>query len=274
MINNILSLTGTMPKPHSFGLMHITCLLIIIYLTFKLITSCLDVDEKTFRKILSFFYLIMLVLELIKQVSFSVSYIDNKLVFEYDASIFPFQLCSTPLYVLPLIIVLKDSKFRDSCISYISTFCVFGGLTITLFPGYVFGTSVIGNFQTLVHHSLQVLTGTYIAFYYRNKFNYSFFKKGVYFFQGAFLIALFMNILAPLFTTDEFNMFFIGPVYATSLFILKEIYSYVPHIVFLLLYNVGFMLISYVIYRIYFQLIHLLERKGVITIIPHSKAFK
>ena len=35
---------------------------------------------------------------------------NNTLIKDYTWSSFPFQLCSTPLYILPLIIFLKDNK--------------------------------------------------------------------------------------------------------------------------------------------------------------------
>ena len=44
----------------------------------------------------------------IKEIEYSSYFENNKLLWDYPWYIFPFQLCSTPLYVLPFVIFLKN----------------------------------------------------------------------------------------------------------------------------------------------------------------------
>ena len=58
------------------------------------------------------------------------------------------------------------------------------------------------------------------------------------------------NILISFGNDETFNMFYIGPYHDCSLPILSSIYTKVPYVVFFLIYMLGFILISFIIYKI------------------------
>ena len=175
------------------------------------------------------------------------------LTWRYPWYIFPFQLCSTPLYVLPVLIFSKNEKVKDACAAFLMTFSLFGGLVTILYPPQVFVSTIGVNIQTMVHHGLQIVIGVFLACYYRKKLNLKFYFKGVIVFLITFIIALALNFIVPQFINESFNMFYISIYEPCTLPLLGDfIYPNVPWAVFLLIYLVGFTIIGLIFYYIEF----------------------
>ena len=240
-------------KPNNFGLFHLVSLAIVVAVTTLICIRFKNCSDKTFRRIALISWLIMLVLEIYKQVVFTFDYTDKGLVGDYQWYAFPFQLCSTPLYILPFVAFMKEGKVRDYFTSFISTFSLFGGLVVLLYPNDVFVTTLGINIQTMVHHGLQIMTGVFFAVYNRKKLNIKYFLKSILVFVGLLIIACLLNeIVYPLAIDANnnitFNMFYVSSHFANHLPILSFIYASVPYIAFLLLYLVGFIVTSLVIF--------------------------
>jgi hypothetical protein len=131
-------------------------------------------------------------------------------------------------------------------ISFASTFCLFGGAVVVLYPGTVFNTLVLINVQSMVHHGLQVLIGISLIVYYRKKFTWKFFLLGLIVYALLISIAQVMNAVIPPFIGDEweFNMFYISWKYPCILPLLSIIYTKVPYFAFFLLYLLGFIAVA------------------------------
>ena len=226
---------GADPYP-SYGWFHLTFVALSIISTIFLCIKAKNISDKSFRKVMFIVWLVVLALELYKQLVYSYTASEDK--WKYLWYYFPFQLCSMPLYTMPLIALLKDSKFRDGVIVFFSTFVFFGGLCVYAFPGDVLSGYILGiHFQTMIHHGVQVVFGIYTAVYYRKKFKPITFLYAIGLFVICFLIALAMNKFV---SVANLNMFFIGPKIACTLPLLGSIYPKVPYIVFLLIYTLGF----------------------------------
>ena len=164
-------------------------------------------------------FLLMLVMEIFKQIISPMSVVDGELVYRYAWSDFPFQLCSTPLYVFPLLVFLSDGRLRDVAAAYTMTFSLIGGIAVYLVPKTVFSVRLALNIQTMVHHGLQIVIGIYTAARYRARINRRFFLGGVGLFAGVYAIANLLNTVGYDFFVargwmnegDSFNMFFISP---------------------------------------------------------------
>lgn len=137
----------------------------------------------------------MLVLEIYKQLIYSVSEVGGSAVWDYQWYAFPYQLCSTPLYLLPFVAFMKEGKTRDSIMSFLSTFAMFGGLAVFIYPNDVFISTIGINIQTMVHHGLQIVLGIYFMVYNRKKLNWMYFLRGVYVFGAMLGIAMLLNIV-------------------------------------------------------------------------------
>ncbi len=261
----IHSLEGTMETPTNYGWFHIMFLAIAVTATVLLCEFFKDCSDKTFRRIVLIAWITMVVLEIYKQLVFSFEYENNTAVWDFQWYAFPYQLCSTPLYVLPFIAFMKDSKFRDALISYISTFSFFGGLAVYFYPNDVFISTIGINIQTMIHHGIQVVFGIFFVVYNRRKLNHKYYVRGIPVFAALCAVAMLLNIVVyHIFMatgcTETFNMFYISPYFDCTLPILSAIYPNVPYIVFALLYILGFSFVATLIYYIEMGIVRFVER--------------
>lgn len=249
----LVLLDAKMSTPTFFGWYHILCLILTALITFFLIKRYKDSSDKVFRKILLITWLIIVVLEGYKQINFSFN--ENDLTWSYDWFFFPYQFCSTPLYVLPFIIFCKEGKFRDAFSAYTITYAFFAGLAVMIYPGDVFVKTIGINIQTMVHHGSQVVLGIFVAVHERKKFSKKFFTSALPVFIVAVLIALAFNVVGHFVIPSEgLNMFYVGPYESCTLPILSLIYPLVPWPVFFILYVFGFSLILLLIAFIAIQI--------------------
>lgn len=241
-----------METPTLYGWFHLLWLAITAAVAVFLVVKFRDCSDRTFRRIMLIAWLCFAVPELYKQLIYSLEFTDGRLIWDYQWYAFPFQLCSTPLYVYPLVVFLKDGKLRDMAISFSALFAFFGGLAVMLYPGDVF-ISIIGvNIQTMMNHGGQVAFGIFCAARYRKELSTRFWAKSLPMFGGLFLLATVLNVAAhylfPLFGIDEtFNMFYISPYFDTTLPVLS-LFNGLPHIFLSIIYLVAFTLISFVMY--------------------------
>ena len=251
----INSLMGEMETPTNYGWFHLMFIAIVILSTVFLCIKFRDCDDKIFRRIVLIGWCIIVVLEIYKQIIFSFNLDGTKVSWDYQWYAFPFQFCSTPLYTLPFVVFLKDGKVRDAVIAYISTFSLFAGVAVMLYPNDVF-ISLIGiNIQTMIHHGLQVIFGIFFACHARKKLNLRFYLSSIIVFAVFSSIAILLNVLVhKMFIlksiNEDFNMFYISPYYRCTLPILSDIYDILPYVAFLLVYLIGFALVSLLMFGI------------------------
>ena len=69
---------------------------------------------------------VALLLEVLKQIIWAFNYdaLSGIVTWDYEWYAFPFQLCSTPIYVSLICLFLKKGKFRDALFSYLSYFTI------------------------------------------------------------------------------------------------------------------------------------------------------
>ncbi len=243
-----------MEAPESFGTFHLLAAMVVIGVTVLACIKLRDADEKTVRRVLLAAWIAMVVLEVYKQIvfTFDVS-ATGAITGDYSWYAFPFQLCSTPLYVLPLTIFLKEGRLRDCAIAYLCTFSLFGGLVVMVYPNDVFVKTIGINFQTMIHHGLQVVLGIYLAVHNRRRLSLSHFLGALPVFTVLVASAMLMNVgvhnaLRAAGMTDTFNMFFVSPYHPCTLPVLSTVYELVPYPVFLFIYLIGFTLVAALVY--------------------------
>ena len=198
-------------------------------------------------------WIVIFVLEVYKQLVFSFELAGDVPTWDYQWYAFPYQLCSTPLYILPFIFLLKEGKVKDATMAYIMTFSLFGGLAVFFYPNDVFVETIGINIQTMIHHGLQIVLGIFVMVYNRKRLDIKFWLRSIYVFAALVSIALILNIsvyhiFAAKGIDETFNMFYVGPYFDCTLPLLSIVYPKIPYICFILLYILGFVLISYIIY--------------------------
>ena len=140
-------------KPEKFGTLHII-MIIIAVITFAVSTffGYRYQDEKYEKKkklLLTIFGFSLIGLEIVKIIfSFAVGVADLTLI--------PFQLCSTPMYLLIPIYFIKNEKIQKTFISYLSfigltaSIAYFVNPTAMLKPDYVFLSFYSAIFHVLL----------------------------------------------------------------------------------------------------------------------------
>lgn len=261
-------LQATMEVPKMYGAFHIIAFALVISLAAFLIWKFKDAKESSLRKLLFVIWITLVILEIYKQLAFSLIVNEDMTVkWDYQWYIFPFQFCSTPLYLLPILIFAKEGKFRNAIMAYMATFSFFAGLAVMFYPGDVFINYIGINVQTMVHHGMQVVIGAFLVAYNRHHLNKRFFAWSVMVFTAISGVALVMNVVGHHALTyfginETFNMFYISPYYACSLPVLSVVYEKVSYPIFLILYLLGFSLVSLIVYA---------AEKGIVKLCSYIK---
>lgn len=251
----IHSIQWEMNTPAPYGIWHIVSFVIVVALATLLVVFFRDTSDKTMRRIVFFGWLIMILLEVYKQLVFSMDVVEGTAVWDYAWYAFPFQFCSSPLYALPFVFLLKDCPLRRWVMTFLSTFSLLAGIAVMLYPNTVFMSYVGINIQTMVHHGFQIIFGVFLFAYNRRHIRWKSLSGGILVFVGFLVAAMALNLIVHNIhlakgMDDTFNMFFISPYFGCELPILSVIRESVPYPVFLAVYIISFSLGAFLIYAI------------------------
>ena len=261
--NTLSFLQSEMQTPTNYSWFHLMFIAFVIIGSFFAIKFAKKSSAKAMKIVLIVASGVMLLLEVYKQIVFTFSIVNGQIVGDYQWFAFPFQFCSTPMYVMLIAGLSKSGRFQSSLTAYLSLFSLFGGLCVYFYPNDVFINMIGINFQTMIHHGLQIVIGCYLLSYHRNELNLKFFLKSIPVFITLVAIAMGLNLLAPTFTTETFNMFFISPFFPCTIVILNTLYAVLPYPLFLLLYLFGFCLASCIMFLIAFAFGKIFKRKKI-----------
>lgn len=242
-------LQAEMETPTNFSLFHVCFLLLTLGAAVLLVLRYRNASQRTVRTICLVVWVTIVSLEIYKQLVFSMTVTDGVAGWDYQWYAFPFQFCSSPLYALPFVIFLKDGLLRRFFITFLSTFSLFAGLAVMLYPNDVFIPMIGINIQTMIHHGSQVALGVFLAAHTRKETRPIHLLGAVAVFAAFSAIAMGLNEAVYAYITsrgmdDSFNMFYISPHYSCTLPVLSGIYDKVPYPLFLLIYLLGFGVIA------------------------------
>lgn len=252
-------LSTRMETPKPFGAFHLISFAIVIAVAVLLCIFFRNCSDRTMRIILLVAWVVMISFEILEQFVIGTTLGDDGILY-YNIQWyrFPFQLCSTALWITPLILLIPEGGIRDSLIGYMTLFSFFGGLMVMIVVGDVFTAHIITNVHTMVHHGIQVVLGIFFISHERHKYNLRYYIGGVLCFLALLTTACVMNevvheMLLAYGHNDTFNMFYVSPYHPCTLPVLNMFYSdplnpLVPYPVFLLIYCLGFILISFIVY--------------------------
>ena len=245
-ILNILD--AKMETPALYGWFHLLFFALAIILGVILIKKFKNPDKKTVQKILLTVGIITIVLEIYKQINYTFEYDGNKITADYQWYAFPFQFCSTPMYVSLLAGLIKNDKIHSSLCSYLATFSAFAGLCVMFYPGDVFIKTIGINIQTMIHHGTMVTMGIFLLGSGYVKTEFKTLLKGACVFALCVILAMTMNEIAHFSGLEEtLNMFFISPHEEPSLPVYSIVQNIVPYPLCTIIYIVAFTLASYII---------------------------
>jgi hypothetical protein len=248
IIENILQwLSGTMPTPVPYQSFeqswfhYLACIIIIIfsYISFRYIKNGSPQRVKKYVLIIG---IILLTFEAYKQLI-----MNYQAGWSYQWYIFPFQFCSTPMYVALLAGLIKPGKFQNTLYSFLATYGLFAGAAVLIYPNDVFIHLIGINIQTMVHHGAMTVMGLTLLVNVV-KLEHKIIFKASSVFIVLLIMAMIMNAAHNTWIHEgTFNMFFINQQYDNHLPILSTIYDMFPYTVFLLTYIIGFAIAAYLV---------------------------
>ena len=199
--------------------------------------------EAFMRRFLLVESLLITVLEIYKQINFSFHVDGSQILFDYQWYAFPFQFCSTPMYIGLLAAVVRSKSLHMRLCSYLAAYALFAGICVMAYPSTVFIDTVGINIQTMIWHGSMITVGIVLL---RTGYITATLKtviRALPVFLILVLTAVAMNEIAyqtGLLESETFNMFFISPYCAPELPIYSQIQSIVPFPFSVLIYAAGF----------------------------------
>ena len=238
-------LDGQMTAPTGYSWFHLLCAALVIAFCFLILYKAHNISDKAFRLTLGITAGVLLTLELYKQLNYSYDYADDRWGYQWYA--FPFQFCSTPMYVMLAAALVSNEKVKRSLYSFLATYALFAGIAVMIYPNDVFTETIGINIQTMVHHGMMVVMGVFMYASGRVQLSHKTILYALPTFITLISIALTANILYGEFGDPEqtFNMFFISPYYPCTLPVLSLLYGKIPYLAFLACYIFGFSAAGY-----------------------------
>ena len=138
-------LDSEMVEPLPYGWFHLMCFAIVIALCVLCIAFRKKFSAKSINIIMLVTGIVMILFEVYKQVIMN---FDNGAFEPYAWYIFPFQFCSTPMYLMLLAGILRKGKVYDCVVSYLGTFALFAGLrffdaSFERFGAFIYPSSIL-----------------------------------------------------------------------------------------------------------------------------------
>ena len=236
-----------METPTAYGWFHILSLLLTAGFTVFLCLRYKNSSQAQIRHMVLAVAVVVLVLEIYKQINYSFSY-DNGIVFDYQWYAFPFQFCSTPMYIGLLAGLTKKGRVHDAACAYLATYAIFAGICVMVYPNDVFISTVGINIQTMICHGTMISVGVCLLYTGYVQLKHRTILKAVAVFAACLLAAVIMNEIAHLtglLERETFNMFFISPYCEPSLPVYSLVQAVVPFHFCLIIYILGFSLAAY-----------------------------
>lgn len=238
----ILQILDTqMTTPGLFGWFHLLWLGIVVAASLALGLRGHNRSFDNVRKIVLILSVVTIVLEVYKQINYTFG--DGSAAPAYQWYAFPWQFCSTPMYIGLVAGLTKKGKLHDALCAYLATFGMFAGMAVMLYPGDVFVGTVGINIQTMVCHGGMVVLGALLLASGHVKAELRTILKALPVFATVVLIAVAMNEVAyrtGLLEHHTFNMFFVSPYCEPSLPVYSLVQGVLPFPWSLLVYILGF----------------------------------
>ena len=201
-------------------------------------------DDRRVRNVVFGIAVTVIVLEIYKIINFGFSYEDG-VSFSFSWGSFPWQFCSTPMYVGFLVGIIRKGKVHNALCAYLATYAVFAGTAVMIYPGDVFIETIGINIQTMVCHGSMITIGIYLLYTGYVKLEHKTILKALPVFACALGIAMIMNEVAHSKGMDGFNMFYISPYAEPHLPVYSTVQQVVPYPWSLVIYILGFTLAAY-----------------------------
>lgn len=207
-----------MTPPPAYGAFHLSFTFIGIALCFFLAYKLRNLSERGHRIVMFCTGMFLVITEVYKQ-CFYYFYRENH---EYNFGIFPFQLCSVPMYLCIIAAFLKPGKIQNGIYGFMTTYNLLGGIMAFIEP-----SGITHSYWTLTLHAyLWHMSLIFIGIYLILSGRFAKTKKDYLHATVTFIVlcalAFAINLTFWDVSGGNINMFFVGPR-NSSLIVFKQI---------------------------------------------------
>ena len=230
-----------MNAPVPYGWFHILWIILTIGSIVFLYKKKANYGEKQLKTVLLTYGLIAFLLELIKQIMWAFNYdsITNLVSWDYEWYAFPFQLCTTPIFVTLICSLMKKTKTRDSLLSYMAFITILGSIATIIIPDSCFVSDTLVNIHTMWLHCGSLVVSVYLLLTKEVKLTINNMKNAILVFLMFTGLAELLNIIiynSGILNGETFNMFYISPYFISSLPVFDILQQKIPYILYLTTY--------------------------------------
>ena len=207
-----------MEKPKAYGAFHLTFTFVGFAVCLLLAYLFRRLGERGNRRLLVSVGIFLMLTEIYKQL-FYTYYIGGG---SYQWWVFPFQLCSVPMYLCVIAPWLKNKRIARAMYAFMTTFNLLGG-----FMAFIEPSGIVHEYWTLTLHAfIWHMTLVFIGFYLvasgRGATEMTHYRGAVISFVCLCALAFCINLIFWYPSGGEINMFFVGPQ-NSSLIVFKQI---------------------------------------------------
>lgn len=230
-----------METPVPYGWFHIFWIILTLGSIVFLYKKRNNYSENQLKKVLLIYGVVAFVLELLKQIVWSFNYdpITKIVSWDYEWYAFPFQLCTTPIFVTLICAFLKKGKIRTSLLSYMSFVTILGSIATIIIPTSCFVSDILVNIHTMWLHCGSLVVSVYLLMSGEVKLNIKNLINGILVFVIFVGLADLLNLLvynSGILKDESFNMFYISPYFTSTLPVFDVIQESVPYPLYLITY--------------------------------------
>ena len=170
-----------MTEPTAFGWFHILWLVLVAITIFVLYKNKKYYSENQLKKVLGIYGVVALILETLKQLIWAFNYdpITNIVTWDYQWYAFPFQLCTTPIFVSIICLFLKKGNIRNNLLSYMAYITILGSISTMLIPDSCFVSDILVNIHTMWLHLGSFVVSVYLLMCGEVKINLKALKSAI-----------------------------------------------------------------------------------------------
>lgn len=239
-----------MERPASYGALHLSFMLIGFSLCGFAAWKLRKVGDKGNKAILLTVGIFLVLTEIYKQMFYIFVLNPGE---GYPWWIFPFQLCSIPMYFCIIIPFLKKGKLQRAMYNFTVVYNLLGGAIAFIEPSGLLHGHWTLTMHSLIWHMILVFVGLYIGFSGHACSEKGDYKSATVTFLVLCVIAFAINCIFRRVSRGTINMFFIGPS-VSSLIIVKQIGEMFGWYVGTLCYIPAVCLGGFAVYKIFYLL--------------------
>ena len=200
-----------MEKPKPYGWFHLGFVFVFGALSVILALRMAKASDKKFRIVLACCGFFLILTEIYK-ISFYVYAIDTPVpIGQFKWWVFPFQLCSVPMYFCLLGAFLPEGKVRRSALDFMGIFNLMSGAVAFAEPSGLNHEYWTLTLHAYIWHMMLVFVGLMIAFRPEMKWKMKTYWRAVIVFLCLAVIAFCINLIFWNAAQGDINMFYVGP---------------------------------------------------------------